>query len=720
MAAVVGLKSHSIPKEDLDFLVRTIKEEDPLVVKQRLMRMVVEAVCNPIRQQYERESSLNYQYIENDFYTPEELADFAERGQPPTRRNEIAPVMEKLAGQFIQTRQTVTFLGRNTPADDTVGAISQDLLRWNDQRNMYEFEEQDICWHGLVGGVGWEKHWIKEDELGNQYECVRSIDPYCVFKDRYSKRYNPNDDAKYIVEGSWMDLEDVIAIAPDKEEEIVTSTGRSANYAAFNFSNVDPSLLNDENALTGAMYGVSVSSNEKARSRVRPFEVWYKRKVAVYHLYQDDKVIPFQIPLTNKLANDVMKQMGGRNVDKKKKYIDRMYNGFMIGDLVVHHDITPHWHNLFPYVPFYSGMRKNGCPLSLAARLVPINEIINKLEAKSINLATTRQALIEEQAVKDEDEFTTELQKSDGLMVVESGALSGQAPKIVIRDNMEMSQGHLTLLQEAKDAVRRCSGQGNEAMGMPSEVRSGTGIARKQMMGNLVALPVQNNLKHTRMLRAHLSYAHLKQYTTPEMAFQITDDMNVAKTVKVTQNVLSLMKEREYDLIPVETKDYTTLREQQVEMLLTVLPQLGKLGPGFVALGIQLTDLREKDALIKNFQAAMQTPPNMPKMSLSFNWSDLTPEMQAFLAFKEMQSPELAQAIMQKMDDPAYLKKLKAEVGQTMIREGTRATVERGKLDLSAMSTAIDGRMQLRQLFADQDAMEADRQAQQSSMEEPA
>ena len=77
-------------------------------------------------------------------------------------------------------------------------------------------------------------------------------------------------------------------------------------------------------------------------------------------------------------------------------------------------------------------------------------------------------------------------------------------------------------------------------------------------------------------------------------------------------------------------------------MLMTVLPQLGKLGPGFVALGIQLTDLREKDALIKNFQASMQPPSNQPKMSVSFNWSDLTPEMQAYLAFKELQSPELA------------------------------------------------------------------------------
>ena len=408
MAAVIGLKDYTPPQADFDFLVKSVRKEDEDQVRMRLMRYVIEAVCNPIRQQYEKESSLNYQYIENDFYTEEELAELQDRGQPPTRRNEIAPVMEKLAGQFIQTRQTVTFLGRNTPADDQVGAISQDLLRWNDQQNLYEFEEQDISWHGLVGGVGWEKHWIKEDELGNQYECVRSIDPYCVFKDRYSKRYDPNDDAKYIVEGSWMDIEDVVVIAPEKEDEILAVAGKGGGYAQFNVSAVASSLLNDENSVIGAMFNLSVLSNTGRRVRVRPFEVWYKRKVQVFHLYQDDKIIPLTIPLDVKQARDIAKQLG-RNVEAKPKYIDRMYNGFMIGDYVVHHDITPHWHNLFPYVPFYSGMRKNGCPLSLAARLVPINEVINKLESKSINLATNRQIIAEKSAIVDPDEATTEI-----------------------------------------------------------------------------------------------------------------------------------------------------------------------------------------------------------------------------------------------------------------------------------------------------------------------
>jgi hypothetical protein len=123
-------------------------------------------------------------------------------------------------------------------------------------------------------------------------------------------------------------------------------------------------------------------------------------------------------------------------------------------------------------------------------------------------------------------------------------------------------------------------------MGMPSEVRSGTGIARKQMMSNLIVLPVQNNLRRTRLMLAKLSFAYMKQYMTEEMAFQITDDPRVVRTVQMSQGAIQALKERTYDIVITEMKDYAVLREQQAEMLLTVLPQLAALGPGMVKLGI--------------------------------------------------------------------------------------------------------------------------------------
>lgn len=321
---------------------------------------------------------------------------------------------------------------------------------------------------------------------------------------------------------------------------------------------------------------------------------------------------------------------------KKPTFVDRMHVGVFVAGLLVHHDYSPHKTNLFPYVPFYFHRRKNGEPISLCRRLVPINEAINKRESKALQLLSNRQTIAEKGAIQDIGKHQEEKAKADGFMEVEQGALTNQ--KVVIRDNLDLGNGQMALLQEDKDSIRRVSGHGNESMGMPSEVRSGTGIARKQMMSNYIVLPTMNNLRRTRHLKAKLCFEYQQQYLTEEIAFQLTDDPNGAKTVTIKRGDIAAMKERIYDIVIVETKDWATVREQQTEMLLTSLPQLAQHGAWMVKLGIQLSDLREKEGLLKMIDAQSQPAPAQPKMNISMVWENLAPEIQAYYALTSLQS----------------------------------------------------------------------------------
>ena len=78
-----------------------------------------------------------------------------------------------------------------------------------------------------------------------------------------------------------------------------------------------------------------------------------------------------------------------------------------------------------------------------------------------------------------------------------------------------------------------------------------------------------------------------------------TDDPKTVRTVQLTQGALQALKERIYDIVITEMKDYAVLREQQAEMLLTVLPQLAALGPLWAKLGIQMTEFRDKEQLLQ-------------------------------------------------------------------------------------------------------------------------
>lgn len=286
--------------QELDFLIASVRSEPEETILQRLDRMVFGATTHPVRQHWERDASLDYHFREGDHYTAEELAVFAERRQPPTKRNEIAPIIERITGQLIQTRQVATFLGRNTPADDLIGSLSQDYLRFIDQINMYEFEEQDMVDDGLVGGVGWMKIEPRPNEMGQMQIVERARNPFNVFCDPYSTRYNPNDDgeAKFIAEGRWMDLEDAIATWPDKEMQLRQLT-YGHGHSMESFTEVSAGLRNE---------AMAVYIDYK-RHRIRPFEVWYKRKIKLYHLFENDRVIPLPVALDNQQANEIIKTL---------------------------------------------------------------------------------------------------------------------------------------------------------------------------------------------------------------------------------------------------------------------------------------------------------------------------------------------------------------------------------------------------------------------------
>jgi hypothetical protein len=93
-----------------------------------------------------------------------------------------------------------------------------------------------------------------------------------------------------------------------------------------------------------------------------------------------------------------------------------------------------------------------------------------------------------------------------------------------------------------------------------------------------------------------------------------------------------------------------------------------------------------------------QPPPATPKVSLAMSWADLSPEEKAAMAILAFQDPQLAQLFLQKGGDPAYLAKIKGDIAQTQIKEGTKAQVERGRVDYQAMQTAIEGMLHAREL----------------------
>lgn len=661
------------------------RESDQTVIK-RAMGMFQEAVRHPVWRSWRANASKCYRYREGDQWTSAEREELRERGQPETVRNEIKPIHDRLQGQIIATRQTTTYLGRNVPDDDVANVIA-DCDRFVDQDNGYEFLEPEVTSDGITGGIGWLSIDVGRNELGQPRIEEVVENPFHLFPDPYF-RHADLSDCRYICQAKWIDLEEAIAIAPEKEAELVRVVN-TRDYLIDADLGVDQSMKNDPLMLF----------IDPDRERVRPVEFWYRRKMKRYQVFTPDGTTALTMPLGKDDEAAIRKAVPRNSFITKPVIVDQMWCGMFLGGVLLFHYQSPRQHNSFRWVPFIVDRKKNGEPFGPVFTLLSIQDAINKRESKSLNMLSNRRIIAEQNAIEDPENAQVENAKADGYIEVAQGALSGE--KVRFPDNQDIGAGQMNLLAEAKAAMPRVSGVPDESMGFRSEVRSGIGIAKKQQMGNMIQNPLITNLRRYQFHKAKLKFMLIKEVFTEEMTFQVTDDPNAARVVALTKTHIDAMKQRIYDVVVTDTADYTTLREQELDMVFKLLPQAATLGPGMMKFAISLTTLREKKTLMGMLDQAMQPAPQQPKIALSMTWADLSDQEKAFVAMTAMQSPELAQFLAQRSGDPAWMAKIKADIAKTQIQEGTRASIERGKIDYNAMATAMEGMLRGRELQSD-------------------
>ena len=656
--------------------------------------MFQESVRHPVWRQWRDNASKCYRYREGDQWTVAELADLAERGQPASVQNEIRPYVERLIGQSLATRQTTTFLGRNTPADDDTMSVLADIDRFVDQDNGYEFIEPEITKDGITGGIGWLRVDVGVNELGQPRIEESEENPFHLYPDPFFRKTDLSD-CRYICYSKWIDLEDAIALAPEKESQISHAIA-TRDYLIDADLGIDQRLRNDP----------LMAFVDPDRERVRPVEFWYRRKMRRFQLFTPDGVTALTVPIGKDDLKAIEKVAPKNAYIAQPTIVDQMWCGMFLGGVLLFHKQSPRRHQEFKWVPFIADRKKNGEPFGPVLNAIPIQDAINKRESKALNMLSNRRIIAEQGAIEDPEQAQIENAKSDGYIEVQNGALANG--RVQFPNNQDIGAAQMGLLQEAKAAMPRVMGVPPEMMGQASEVRSGLGIAKKQQMGNMIQSPLLNNVRQFRYAKAKLKFQLIKEVFTGPMTFQVTDDPNAALVVELTSGHLESIKQRIYDVVVTDSPDYTTLREQELDMVFKLLPQAATLGPGMMKFALSLTNLREKKALMGMLDQAMQPPPQQPKLSLTMTWADLSDEEKAFIALTSLQAPEFAQFLAQRSGDPAWMAKIKADLANTQIKEGTRAQIERGKVDFQAMATAMEGMMRSRELSAEQMPVQGD------------
>lgn len=676
------------------------KESEPEVVA-RLQGMIEKSVEHDVWRNFRVEGSLDYSYWESDQWTAQEKAELRDREQPDTVRNEIKPIVERMIGQLGNLYQTIGFVGRNVP-DETEGHLISDLIRWSDQQNETEFEESDVIQDMVVGGFGVMEIDITHDVDGEPAIKESYQDGFTdIYPDPFFRGYDWNKGARWVIKAPWVHILDAIALFPAQADKLRLCLNTTPGFGD-QFSNAGFATTH-----INELHNLFVDAGHE---RLRLAEVWYKRKARRFSFLDNTtgKIIPTSVPLDRRAANDIVKRLDGFSL--QEQIIDEMWVGVLCGDVLIHHDRTPHQHNLFKWVPYWAWRKKNGEPYGFVRPLRPINEAINKRESKALNMLSNRRIVIEEGAVDDLVEMQEQNARADGVMQVRDGALTQK--KVHFLDNADVGQPQIALLESSLRAMESVSNQSGNAMGLSNEMRSGVGAKAQQSVGNLSVSPLLKNLRRSRRISATLKVELVKQYFDNDMVIQITDDAEVTRIVTVQASQLESIRSRKFNLIMVDTTDAVTTNAEELQKMLNLLPQLATLGPAWVIMGLKLSNLRNKKALIDHVEQISKMPPATPKMNLTIAYSDLSPEERAVI-WNTMEQPELAKHMLEARPQSALVQTLLAKIADTKVKEGTRAMLERGRVDQRAAEVAASGIQDARKL--DQEALIATAQQEEQA-----
>ncbi len=668
-----------------------------------LLKYMREATDHPVRRNWFTHSNQAYEFREGQMWTPDELAVLTARKQAPVVINLIEADRRRFEGQYKRQQLAVSFVGRNAPMDDQSAAVMSDLLRFIDQDTEYAFEETEVvAIDGYVGGFGVMEVGVENGPAGGYRIFTRAEDPYTVFPDPFCRRYDWNDKrggARYIFRSKWVHIDD----AKDKWKKLSKKLEAALEYAASGntgmYSTVDPAV---ESNLIANYF-------DTKKQQIRPVEAWWKERVEKEVIYMPDGSCIDQYDPDE--GKRVLKYVKGSYKDSSE--VDQLYTAVFAGGVLISKaQEIPYHTTLYPFIPYYAFRKKDGEPFGPVANLMDSNREVNARRSRALYMMNNRKVIFEKGAIADKDALADNMSLADGQVEVQQG----YKDKFEIVENTDISAGNLQMLQESKSEFQMLSGE--DYLHPSGEIRSGKGIAQAQLPYHLSQVGMFDNIRRTRHMRARLVVDLIKQYYDDDMVFQITDNNDAVKTVKVSAGLLANIKERTFDIVLKDVTEYATLQQEQYDTLQTTLPQIAQFGPAWGRVLVQASDIRQKDEILAQLDAMSKAPPSPPKPSITIKWEELDNVEKAAFAL-QMGMEELAKHEMQQGSGPQQSDRLQADLTKTLIREGAKSGRDASKAEQDAAGKVADLALQSRSIGVDEqkaavDAATAQREGDQN------
>lgn len=539
---------------------------------------------------WRKSNQLCFEYYDGEQWTTEEQTAINERGQQATVINTIQPTIDMIRSLEIDKRADIQVVGREESDDDKAKLLTE-LLKHSFDTSQFDYFHSEAFKESLIGGRGWMEVSVSNDERGKDIIKVNQIPWENVYLDPCSRKPDASD-ARFIIKVKWLDRDIAKELFPDSADDI---------NSVFN----DDYKGQEAEAQRNTSERIGSDYYDSKTKRVKICECYYTK--------------PEQV------EEEVLDEISGK---KKKKTILRNVIHYVIfsDEIILDGSADDDSKNVnklgidyFPLVPIYCTRDKDGRPKGVVKGLIDLQDQINKLNSKFLFTVASNRVLMESGAVNDPDEAREELQKPDGLVILNEGGLSRVRIDDKYRDLSYMSS-HLQFLLSME---QRISGVNDSMLGFGgTNERSGVIQSNRISQGAAMQTSVIENMYFSKQRISQIVLRLIGKYYTDYRIIRITApngatdqyefnkperDITTGKVTGIFNQIDNIML---YDVILKKVPPFTSTRERTLQIFSEVIKS-GVIPPPIAAeLMISLADVPHKSDLIlklENFYKDQQT-----------------------------------------------------------------------------------------------------------------
>lgn len=527
-------------------------------------------------------------------WTASEIQKAKAKRIKPLTINRTFPVLNYLHGYFLNNKVDITAKGR-TKSDTDLGLVVSEGIKFVLDQNKGQHLFSRAFKQQIVSGFGCLSVGFNSDPR-EEHIAIRHHNWYSIWWDQYATPWMDKSECRFVYTQDWTDLEDVIALFPEKKKELEEIYSSLASNMSINdFSIYSNNLIIDD--IEDYKRGTSnwVDPN---RTRVNPVEMWYPILVDVLYA-----IMPSGYAV--ELPEDMDPEDQLRIITQADKVVQsvvkKMRVTTFLDQLILQDTMSPYAHDQYPFVPFISYLDRYDFPFGVPRQIKEQDKEVNSRRSMGLALMNGRRVTMEKGAVEDPERTYHEANRFDGMIITKNDKID----RVKVDELTALAPGQMSLLEQSEKEIQEISGTIGDTLRAQAPTRSGRAFDSQKettavmiasiidntrfaqhRLGELITSLIQNTWTGRRVMRITDSLTSAERFIT------INEEIETEYGIEVRNDITQAI----FDLKITDTPLTDTNRDKNMDLIFAAINASGPEDTSLLLnLAFELSDIPNKD-----------------------------------------------------------------------------------------------------------------------------